>query len=459
VSTPTGLVPAPVEAVAVPQGRWAVAMAPRGLILLAVGLAWALPAFAHPAFLWAVVGWDAAVVLLWLADVRRLPPARTIRVRREWLTPLALSVRSEVRVALESASSARLSVDLVDAVSHTLRAVPPRLRLESAPEGTATGHYDVEPTVRGPVSVGDVYLRYRGPLQLGERWARAPLAQTALAYPNLEAASRQALRLIRMRSIELEKRAARFRGTGRLFESLREFRDGDELRDVCWTASARRGRLTTRLYEIERSQTVWILLDAGRLMRAREAGLSKLDHGVNAALALAEVALGTGDRVGLITYSRQIAQRVPAARGAAHLRLLVEHLARVPEDEWEADHVQAAARLLTDQRRRSLVVWITDLAETAATPEVVRAAAHLMRQHVVLFIAIGQPSLEVLADRPPTTEAEMFESAAAQTLAVRRARLLATIRDGGALVLETGARTLMASAVNAYLDVRAQGRL
>jgi uncharacterized protein (DUF58 family) len=454
-----GLVPPPVEARARSNGRLPVAIAPRGLFLMALGLAWAIPAMAYPVFLWAVVAWDAAVVMIWIVDLVGLPAPEALSIRRDWIGPLALSSPSHARVALVNQSAATLHVDFVDAVAHPLRMTPPSVTLTLPPGGTGGSDYEVRPAVRGPIAIGDVYLRYRGSLQIAERWARAGLAQTVVAYPNLEAARYEALRLIRTRQIELEKRSARFHGAGRIFESLRDYRDGDELRDVCWTASARRGRLTTRLYEIERSQAVWILLDSGRLMRAREAGFSKLDHGVNAALALAEVALGTGDRVGLISYSRRIVQRVPAARGSPHLRSLIEHLARVPEDEWEADHAQAAGRLLADQRRRSLVVWITDLAETAATPEVVRAAAQLMTRHVVLFIAIGQPALQAVADRRPATVGEMFETAAAQTLATRRARLLASIRAAGALVLETSVRQVTAAAINGYLDVRARGRL
>ena len=223
----------------------------------------------------------------------------------------------------------------------------------------------------------------------------------------------------------MEKRSARVRGAGRAFESLRDYRPGDELRDICWTASARRAKLVTRLYEIERSQTVWIVIDAGRLMRARVDGLSKLDHAVNAALALAQVALGSGDRVGVLAYGRRITLRLPASQGSTHLRHIVERLARLEEDDWEGDHLLAAGRLLADQKRRSLIVWITDLSETAMTPEVVRAATQLMTRHVVLFVVIGEPDLRRVAERRPGGVHEMYESAAAQEVVHRRERLLA----------------------------------
>jgi uncharacterized protein (DUF58 family) len=286
-----------------------------------------------------------------------------------------------------------------------------------------------------------------------------PDAQAVVAYPILEEARRQSIYLIRSRQIELEKRSTRKRGAGRAFESLREYREGDEFRDLCWTASARRAKLVTRLYEIERSQTIWVLLDSGRLMRTRVGGLSKLDYAVNAALALAQVALNSGDRVGVLAYGRTIAQRIPAARGRAHLAHLVNELALVREDEWEADHLMAAGQLLSDQKSRSLVVWMTDLAETAMTPDVIRAAARLMARHVVLFVVIGQPDLTEMAARVPSTTTEMFETAAAQEVEHRRELLLATLRARGALALETTSAGLSAAVVNGYLDVKQRNRL
>ena len=126
--------------------------------------------------------------------------------------------------------------------------------------------------------------------------------------PNIERARKQTLSLIRSRQVEIERRRYRQRGMGRELDSLREYQGGDEFRDISWTATARRNRLITRVFQMERSQTVWLVLDAGRLLRAQvqEPGsplrLSKLDHAVNAALSLAQVAMHCGDRVGLLAY-------------------------------------------------------------------------------------------------------------------------------------------------------------
>ena len=186
---------------------------------------------------------------------------------------------------------------------------------------------------------------------------------------------------------------------------------------------------------------------------------SKLDLAVNAALSLAQVALYSGDRVGLVAYGRGIRRQLPAAKGSAHLRQMIEQLALVREETAEADHLQLAGRLLTDQKRRSLIVWLTDLAETAMTPEVIEAASMTMPRHLVLFVVIGQPDLGVLASTRPQAESEMYRVAAAQEMLHRREMLLAKLRERGALAMEVNSGVVSPLLINAYLQIKDRSQL
>jgi uncharacterized protein (DUF58 family) len=458
VSSRRRLAPETIEARAFAHGRIAVAFAPRFFVLLGVGLLWVLPAIVDSRFVYAMAAWDAIVVFAWAIDLWRLPTPEHVIVQRSWLAPPALSVASDVQLMLRGANGAIARAVVVDAVPRQLRAEPPSLLLAGAPNGAAVAPYTIVPRERGDVAIGDAYVRYGSRFGLAERWARAPIAQRVVVYPNLEEARHESMFLQRRRQIEVERRTQRIRGAGRSFESLREHRDGDEIRDVCWTASARRGKLVTRVYESEKSQAIWIVIDAGRLMRARVADLTKLDLAVNAALTLSQVAVASGDRVGLLAYGQRIGHRVPAGSGAAHLRRLVEQLAIVRAEESEADHLQAAGRLLADQQQRGLVVWITDLPDAAMTPDVVTAAAALMTRHLVLFVVIGQTDLQQLAARDPRTTGEMYETAAAQEVVHRRDLLLAQLRARGALALDSRGR-LSPALVNAYLEIKQRNRL
>jgi len=450
--------PGSVEASARASGRFGVAFGPRFFLLLTAGLMWLPPAFVEPRFAYAIAVWDGLVGFLWLFDLLGLPSPGCFTVRRTWAAPPALSVASQVSLMLVNESRASVRAVLLDAVPHQLRAAPPSMQMSVGPGGQAGADYQILPSERGTATVGDAYIRYRSTMGVAERWARVAISQTMVVYPNLDQASGESMRLVRGRQVDVERRARRMRGRGRSFVSLRDFREGDEFRDMCWTASARRGKLVTREYDTERSQSIWIVIDAGRLMRARIAQLTKLDHAVNAALTLSRVALASGDRVGLLTYGTRIGYRLPLSRGNVHLRQIIDRLALVRAEESEADHVQAAGRLLTDQKRRSLVVWITDLPDTAMTPEVVEAASRVMSRHLMILVVIGHPELYRVAERLPETAMEMYETAAAQEVTGRRNLLLARLRTQGALVTETQSNLSMTLA-NAYLDVKQRNRL
>lgn len=459
MSDPDKLVPPQSESPAQSYKRGGVAFGDRFFMLLFVGLVWLGPAFFDLRFIYAMLAWDAMVALAWLADLARLPKPRQLTVRRLWRSAAALSIPSEVDLEVLNSSSTSIGITLVDTTPLELRNEPPTVTTKARARSEGKATYQILPMQRGDAKFGPCYVRYQSVFRIAEKWARAPLEQTIRIYPNLEEAKRHTIYLLRSRQIAMEKRHTRVRGIGREFESLREYQPGDEYRDICWTAAARRGRLVTRLYQIERSQMVWIVLDCGRLMRARIGDFSKLDYAVNSALTLAQVALYSGDRVGLVAYGRGIRHQLPAAKGSAHLRQLIERLALVHEEGAEADHLQMAGRLLSDQKRRSLIVWLTDLAETAMTPEVIEAASMMMPRHLVLFVVVGQPDLGQLASRTPQTEAEMYQVAAAQEMVHRRELLLARLRERGALAMEVTTGSVSPVLVNAYLQIKERNQL
>ena len=454
---PRRLAPPTAEGAARSARRWPLAFAPRFFILLVAGLAALVPAWRAPRLAGALLLWDLLVVGAWAIDLRRLPPPGRITVRRIWGGPPALEAETRVELEVRNDGIASVDVALIDDLPPSLRRQPPEVTLGAAAGRSGRAVYVVEPLERGDHAIGEVFLRYRSRARLAERWARADLRQTVRVYPNLLESKRQTIYLIRSRQIALEKRLRHRGGLGREFEGLRERRDGDAWRDVCWTASARRAKLITKLYRVERSQPVWIVLDTGRLLRERVGRLSKLDHAVNAALSLAQVALYSGDRVGLLAYGRSPVARVGAARGAAHLRALLEQLALLRAEPFEADHARAAETLLRAQTRRGLVVWLTDLAETATLPEVVESAARMTPRHLVFLVVVGQPDLGDAARRRPADPAEMYRNLAAQEMVQRRELFLETLKRRGVLAAELLPGGLATGLVNRYLEIKDRG--
>jgi len=432
---------------------------PRGLLILLLGLVWIGPAWFEPRFLLAMAFWDAVAVALWVWDFSRLPHPNRLEVRRVWVTAPALGAQSSIELHLDNSGDVPISAVVVDDVLPIFRSQPPVLEIRARTGDAGIARYEIFPTMRGDARFGRVFVRYQSFFRIAERWAHVDIPQIVRVYPNLEEARRETLYLIRTRQVQLEKRLRRQPGQGRDFESLREYRPGDPWRDICWTASARRVRLVSKVYQIERSQTVWLVLDTGRLLGARVDWPSKLDYAVNAALALAQVALHSGDRVGLLAYGRKLQQQVPANRGPHQLRAFVESLALVHTEQYEADHLGAAKKLLTLQNRRSLIVWLTDLAETAALPDVIESTMQMTPRHLVLFGVLKQPELTQIADRTPETTKQMYHHVAAQEMLDRRELLLRRLQQHGVLAMEFDPRHLTSALVNRYLEIKERSLL
>jgi uncharacterized protein (DUF58 family) len=454
-----GLVPERVSARVSTDRRLSFTFTPRALRLLLLGLVFVLPAALDRQLLLVMAAWDAALIAAWGIDLRALPPPDSLMVSRAWTAVPTLGAPQQIRVNVSNGSDRPVSVWATDLPHPLLRAVPRELAIEAPAHETATAEYEVTPASRGDLEMGNTAVRYRGALGLAERWGTARLGQVVRVYPDIASSTRESLALIRARQMAIERRRARTFGFGRDFESLRDFQQGDELRDVCWTATGRRGKLITRTYRPERSQTVWIVVDTGRLMRARDGGRTCLDTAVSAAFTLARVASAAGDRVGVLTYGRGTRQRVAPGRGAAHLRNLLDTLATAQSTSAEADHAGAAGAIKTVQKRRALIVWLTDVAETAAVPEVIESAARLVPEHVLLFAVARPRELAELAAREPSDARELFRVVAAQEIMERRARLLGDLRERGALAVEVPSPNLAGTVVDRYLGVKERNLL
>jgi uncharacterized protein (DUF58 family) len=459
------LVPGDVAARGKAVGRIGFGFGPRFFVILLLGFVWLVPAWWAPRLIAAMILWDLAAVAAFGFDLLRLPKPVEMEGHRSWEHPPSLATASDITVGLRNFGQVVTRCTVVDETPAAFRNTPPSLSLVVAAQQNASARYSILPRERGDVKIGRLFLRYQSYLGFAERWAVVEISQAVRVLPDLEQARQQALYLIRSRQVEMEKRRRRQRGQGREFQSLREYRQGDEIRDVCWTATARRHQLTTRIFEIERSQAVWIVLDAGRLLRAEvqqganQIRLAKLDYAVNAALSLAQVATQCGDRVGLLAYGRNIQQNVGTGRGPAHLRTIVNSLAQVRGEASEADHSRAARVLLTEQSRRSLVVWITDFAETPTTPEVIEYAMQMRQRHLVVFTAMNQPDLTALARQTPSTVEEMYRHAAALEIADRRELLMRALRQRGVFAFELVPGLLAGSIVNQYLEIKERNLL
>ncbi|HWT04112.1 MAG TPA: DUF58 domain-containing protein, partial [Pyrinomonadaceae bacterium] len=288
-------------------------------VLLAVGFIPLSLSWQRPVLRWVTLIYDAALVAAALIDARvsRLPPG--VSIEREFGGRFAVGAETEVRLKVSNNTPRAVTMYLKDEYPPEMKLAREREgRLRVLPQTAATLVYQLTPPRRGRFEFGQTAVRYLSRLGLVWNQTRAGRAVGVKVYPNMRRAREAELKALGARSLVASHRKTSWRGEGREFESLRDYVRGDELRHVSWTATARRGKLTTRQYQIERDQTIIIALDAGRLMTARIETETKLDSAVHAALALMSAAARGGDNAGLLVFGRQIKTYLPPKRGVEH---------------------------------------------------------------------------------------------------------------------------------------------
>lgn len=347
------------------------------------------------------------------------------------------------------------------------QAVAPRA--EDPSGGPDAGHLDGAgrarvlrrylPGLRGRFVLGDLRLRVWGPLGLVARQARFAGAQALAVEPAL-LRLRETLRLAASdRWRDLGVRRLRRPGVSSEFESLREYVHGDEVRRVDWKASARRAKPMVRNYQLERGQELLILVDCGRRMRAAEAegaqaGWTKLDWALDAALELAAVALSKGDRVGVAGFERDLVAYVPPARGRRAQASLTQALFPLQPSAREADLARALKALAVRHRRRATVLVLSDVADPLSLEEQRAALAAASRRHRLVFAALDDPSLRRAAE---TYAEDPVCGAAALELASERRRSLRVLATSGARVLDAVPAEAAAPLLAAWLEERRRG--
>ncbi len=188
-------------------------------------------------------------------------------------------------------------------------------------------------------------MAVRGRLGMVERIRRIEAGAAVKVYPNLAHTTQFDLMARRGRLQQLGVRKTRLQGVGRDFESLRDYLPDDEMRRIDWKATARRGKLVSRQYEVEKSQAVIIVLDVGRTMLTEINGVQKLDYAIDAALLLAYVASVSDDMVGLLVFSDHVHTFLPPRRGRGQVFAILEHLYDARASLAEADYQSAFAYL------------------------------------------------------------------------------------------------------------------
>ncbi len=433
----------------VPTGR---------LALVAAVLSLAVAAFPGDSTLGLVV-LNAVLLLVALADWVIAVRPTSVGIERSMPGIVSLGQEASIAWTLVNPSDRRLRVAFADELAPSFGVIDRRVRVTIPGRATATTSVRVRPGRRGRFELGEIFLRVAGPLGLAARQDRLVRPATLRVYPPFASRDEAELRINKARILEVGLRSAQGRGSGTEFDAMREYGPDDEFRRIDWSATARAGKPIVRTYRAERNQTVLCLLDAGRVMAGRVADVPRVEHAMDAVMMLTSVATRLGDRAGLVAFDRDVRAVVAPSNSRGQLGRVTEAIYQLEPQLVESDYEGAFVESLTRFRRRALLVVFTELATQAMADSLLPALPLVARDHVVVVAGVQDPAVVAMAASLPDEPAGAYAKAAAVASLEERRRMTIRLRAMGITVVDAPPGRLAPMLADAYLKVKATGRL
>ncbi|MDJ0743694.1 MAG: DUF58 domain-containing protein [Xenococcaceae cyanobacterium MO_167.B27] len=385
-----------------------------------------------------------------------------IRVRRNKVKitrkPLGkLSVGKDNHVTLEVTTQQPAIIQVKDNYPQEFPVSKDSLQAVLPSNTRETLTYNIHPNSRGKYTWGDIQIRQLG--NWGLAWSRWKVAakQPVVVYPDLIGLRSLTIRLT-LENTGMMRRARRI-GNGTEFAELREYSQGDDIRLIDWKATARKNRPLIKVLEPEQEQTLFILLDRGRLMTAQVQGLKRFDWGINATLSLALAGLSRGDKVGVAVFDRDVTTWIPPERGQSHLSKLIESLTLLQPVLLEPDYLGAVTKVVTQQTRRALVVVITDIIDVTASTELLGAMMKLTPRYLPFCVTLGDTKVDTIAHTTTDNIKDAYCRAVALDLLSQRQTAFASLKQKGVLVLDAPCDKISEELVDRYLNLKGRSLL
>ncbi|MCX5437730.1 DUF58 domain-containing protein [Streptomyces sp. NBC_00056] len=405
---------------------------------------------------------NTPLALACACDFALAAPVRRLRLTRSGDTAVRLGDPADVTLTVTNPSRRPLRAQLRDAW-------PPSSWLPGTEVEASRHHVTIPPgerrrittrllpTRRGDRKADRVTIRSYGPLRLFTRQGSHDVPWTVRVLPPFHSRKHLPSKLARLRELD-GRTSVLTRGEGTEFDSLREYVPGDDTRSIDWRATARQSTLAVRTWRPERDRHILIVLDTGRTSAGRVGDAPRLDASMDAALLLGALASRAGDRVDLLAYDRRIRALVQGRAAGELLPALVNAMAPLEPELVETDARGLTAAALHTAPRRSLVVLLTSLDAAPVEEGLLPVLSRLTKRHTVLVASVADPTIAEMAGARGNTEA-VYDAAAAAQAQAERHRTAELLTRRGVTVVDATPNDLAPVLADAYLALKAAGRL
>ena len=361
---------------------------------------------------------------------------------------------NEVNIRVESIYSFPVRLEIIDEIPPVFQRRDVLFRLKLAMGEGKNIRYKLRPTERGVYSFGHVRVFASTPIGLVQR--RFTLCQPCdvKVYPSYLMLTRYELLAMSNNLAEMGIKKIRKVGNHTEFEQIKDYVSGDDFRLINWRATARTSRLMVNVYQDERSQQVFNIIDKGRVMQQAFRGMTYLDYAINASLVLSYIAMRKEDKAGVVTFSDHFEDFVPASRRTGHMQNILEMLYRQQTHFAESDYSALVAEVNQHITKRSLLILYTNFANRISMERQLPYLLQLNRRHRLLVVFFEDHEVkDYLATRSDSDE-EYYRHVVAEQFAYEQRLIVSSLKQRGILALLTTPEALSVDVLNKYLEIK-----
>ncbi len=364
---------------------------------------------------------------------------------------------NEIRLHISNHYTFPVSVRIIDEVPviFQLRDFYFDVKLNTKEDKTLT--YTLRPVKRGVYKFGITNLFVSTRIGLLSRRFKSGATCEVKVYPSYLCLRQYELMAISNRLTDNGRKRIRKIGQQLEPDQIKDYVQGDDYRTINWKATARRHKLMTNVFQEERAQNVYCLIDKGRPMQSAFEGMTLLDHAINASLALAYVSMIKGDRTGLATFEKTPDTFLPASRQPGQMQQLLEKLYAQTTTFAETDFSALYQHITKNVNSRSLLLVFTDFDSVTAIQRQLTYLSMMAKRHTVIVIFFENTELKEMETRPPKTKEECYEQVIVEKLSYEKSAIVEQLRKHNILSIYTHPSRLTPEVINKYLEIKARG--
>lgn len=382
-----------------------------------------------------------------------------LTAQRELPEKFSNSDANDLTVVIENKYPFTISLDIIDEIPEQFqkRDFSKLLDIPAREEHSFT--YSLRPTERGEYTFGHLNIYASSKIKIVKKRYRFEKDQMVKVYPSFIQMKKYGFLALDNRLTLHGMKKIRRIGHTMEFEQIKEYVVGDDARTINWKATAKRASLMVNQFQDEKSQPVYTLIDASRVMKMPFKGLTLLDYAINSTLAFSNIALKKKDKVGMITFAETIKNHLAASSKKTHLQTILEVLYNIETKFLDSDYGALYNQVKRKITQRSLLLLYTNFEHISALERQLPYLQALSRKHVLVVIFFQNTEIEHLIVKKASTLPEVYHKTIAQKADYDKKVMVARLEQYGIQTILTKPEDLTVSTINKYLEIKARGLL